>query len=275
MPKKKMTEQMAIEAIRDTFADRYFLAHPKVLNCVPDAMTLTLEYFRISGFEIKTTRTDWLSELRSKKNGAARDVCNYWSIIGEADVVFQSDLPNNWGLYRVVSGRLACEVEPTDMTPGRMLDRDLVSRLLHCVAYQIPETEQIRRIRDKAYGEAFQILYGMKTLRNMGADRLQALVRIFETRKHVHMINTLSRVKTQVEVLLSGINECLSSIPKEKDWESGNDFSPEAIEFGEKLKTELMSDRAHGEYFRNNPDILKLAVENRMKAFMGLGIPGL
>lgn len=58
--------------------------------------------FKVVGFEIKASRSDWLSE---KNEGAKADyfvtACDEWYVVAWAGVVKESELPDGWGLLEL------------------------------------------------------------------------------------------------------------------------------------------------------------------------------
>lgn len=66
------------------------------MNCYPS------RGLEICGFEIKVSRGDWLSELRSPaKSEPVQSYCDRWWIVAPADVVRVDELPVTWGMYEV------------------------------------------------------------------------------------------------------------------------------------------------------------------------------
>jgi hypothetical protein len=67
-----------------------------------DAMVLSLWPSRgleLYGFEIKVSRSDWLSELKNpKKAEELSQYCDYWYIVAPSDIVEIGELPATWGL---------------------------------------------------------------------------------------------------------------------------------------------------------------------------------
>src|SRR4051812_4949848 len=68
-----------------------------------DAVAMSLYPSRglhLYGFEVKTSRADWLSELKSPRK--AEDIacfCDFWYlVIGSNDIVKVGELPETWGL---------------------------------------------------------------------------------------------------------------------------------------------------------------------------------
>lgn len=54
----------------------------------------------LHGFEVKCTRSDWLTELKQpEKSAPFRDVCDrWWLVIADAAMVKPGELPDGWGL---------------------------------------------------------------------------------------------------------------------------------------------------------------------------------
>ena len=53
----------------------------------------------IHGFEVKVSRSDWLTELRDPdKSEAFRPYMNYWWLVAADKTIVRDDLPQGWGL---------------------------------------------------------------------------------------------------------------------------------------------------------------------------------
>lgn len=266
----RLKESDALAALKNTFRDRYVLFHPRLEGCIPDAMTLKMGgFFELSGFEVKSSRTNWLSELRLKKNARAHRVCDYWSIIAPSDAVYPTDLRDGWGLYRVVTDRLVCEVSPKLLTSPGPVDRELVSRLLSAVVQDIPETDTILKVRDAAYTEAFRLLFENSAMMEMGVEKMKKFIKLLEDRAQVRAVFGLHGIRNQVVGLLAKLDQYIPTVKVESDWETGGEFSPAALRYGEDCKNQLLNDRSTSVYFKNNHDALEKIVRNKMASFMG------
>lgn len=82
----------------------------------------------VHGFEIKVSRSDWLSEHRTqgKKSAPWRSYCNYWWIVvPRRDIVKPEELPAGWGLL-VGTKRLSTHVHPVRNSEAEKLPTDLM-----------------------------------------------------------------------------------------------------------------------------------------------------
>lgn len=61
--------------------------------------------YKIHGYEIKVSRTDWQRELKEpKKADAVGDFCDAWFLIAPPDIVNEVEVPETWG-WLVPSGK--------------------------------------------------------------------------------------------------------------------------------------------------------------------------
>lgn len=81
----------------------------------------------IDGFEVKVSRSDWLTELKDpSKAEAFRPYCDYWWLAVPDAAIVRDDLPDGWGLLvvgrdgklrqRVAAPRLTRQPMPWGMT---------------------------------------------------------------------------------------------------------------------------------------------------------------
>lgn len=78
--------------------------------------------YEIVGFEIKVSRSDWLSELKQmSKSNEIMSYCDKWYlVIPDAKIVQDGELPKNWGLLVLKEGSLVQKVRPTPQKPEPM-----------------------------------------------------------------------------------------------------------------------------------------------------------
>lgn len=74
----------------------------------------------LHGFEIKTSRSDWLRELKNpaKAEVFATLVDYWWLAVADANVVAAGELPEGWGLLVAKGGRLVCLQDAAPLHPG-------------------------------------------------------------------------------------------------------------------------------------------------------------
>lgn len=84
--------------------------------------------FAVHGFELKSSRSDWLRELKSpRKAEIAVMSCDYfWIVVSDKDIVQPGELPHGWGLLTPSGGglRVSTAAHRNDdhaMTPALMV----------------------------------------------------------------------------------------------------------------------------------------------------------
>ena len=82
----------------------------------------------VHGFEIKATRSDWLTEHRTggAKSLTWRERCHYWWLVAPTvDVIRPEEVPPGWGLM-VGTTRLRAVVKPERVEPTQPIDAPLM-----------------------------------------------------------------------------------------------------------------------------------------------------
>ncbi|OGG65157.1 hypothetical protein A2Z56_02600 [Candidatus Kaiserbacteria bacterium RIFCSPHIGHO2_12_45_16] len=87
-------------------------------NRIADAMAFNMfgsTGYEILGFEIKVSRSDWLSELKHmSKSNELMEYCDKWFlVVSDPDIVKEGELPKNWGLLVLKGDKLVMKVRPT------------------------------------------------------------------------------------------------------------------------------------------------------------------
>ena len=80
----------------------------------------------VHGFEVKVTRSDWLSELRAPEKAAAvAPFCHRWWIVAPSGIVKKGELPAGWGLITAKNKRMRYAVQAAlreaELMPPTML----------------------------------------------------------------------------------------------------------------------------------------------------------
>lgn len=204
-----------------------------------DAMALSLWPSRgieLYGFEVKISRGDWLREL---KNPAKADkiavLCHRWWIVAAPGCVQASELPPNWGLIELRSGKLWDVVQATAIAP-KALDWGFLAALLRRVGdANVPrsavdaqiakaleergarvEVEVERRMRRhddlvKAVAE-FERASGIKICQWTAGDQGRA-VKLLAS---LNLGSRLNRQREALSVLLKQLDETLAELPPEE-----------------------------------------------------------
>jgi hypothetical protein len=120
----KWTERMMLDLLRNRYmvnsgnGPRYVLAEHVRNYCgfagyrtttplrTADALAVDLwpsSGNAIHGFEVKVSRSDWLTELKDpEKAEAFRPYCDHWWLVVPDATIVRDDLPAGWGLLAVV-----------------------------------------------------------------------------------------------------------------------------------------------------------------------------
>lgn len=84
-------------------------------NRIADAMAFNMygsTGYEVIGFEIKVSRSDFLSELKDmSKSNELMSYCDKWFlVVSDAEIVKDGELPKNWGLLVLKDGKLVQKV---------------------------------------------------------------------------------------------------------------------------------------------------------------------
>lgn len=83
------------------------------------------------GFEVKTARGDWLSELKNPaKAEEIHKYCDRWFIVGPDDVIKKDEVPKQWGFMRVKNDKVRA-VKAAPLNPNVVkLDRGFIAMIM-------------------------------------------------------------------------------------------------------------------------------------------------
>lgn len=108
--------------------------------------------FEINGFEIKISRSDWLSEL--KKAAKAEEIYQYcdkfWLVVADKSIVQLEELPKGWGLLVPQVGGLRVVVQ-AQTNPNKILSMGFVCSLLRSVSKGMVLESTIRHQLSEEY----------------------------------------------------------------------------------------------------------------------------
>ncbi|WP_175712183.1 hypothetical protein [Burkholderia ambifaria] len=99
-----------------------------------DAVTVNLWPSRglaIHGFEIKVSRSDWLTELKNPaKSAAVQRYCDHWWIVAPAGVIKDGELPATWGHYEAKPGGALREVVAAPKLESEPVTREFAAAMM-------------------------------------------------------------------------------------------------------------------------------------------------
>lgn len=159
-----------------------------------DAIAMNLwpsKGLELHGFEIKTSRSDYLNEIRDPdKADTFKRYMDRWWLVGSSKAIVKKDLPAGWGFMWPRNGKLVTSVGAPKLEPLPLPREMLAALLRRAVA---PMEEQQRAIRNAAYREGLE--RGKKS-RGDGRDfawqsfqRLKRAIDDFEQRSGIRIKN--------------------------------------------------------------------------------------
>jgi hypothetical protein len=162
---------LSCEQLYDRLHIRYdgnaFAVFPEVRNSTgyaasrsADAIIMALwpsAGFRITGVEIKATRSDWLRELKNpKKAQEMMKFCDEWLILANHDVVDLAvdAFPEQWGLILPNGAGIKLVKDPQVNADRQPMPRAFVAALLRRASEFALSKKQTKAIREEAAREA-------------------------------------------------------------------------------------------------------------------------
>jgi len=177
-----------------------------------DAVAMSLWPSRgleLYGFEVKSSRSDWLRELKDpRKAEAIAKHCSRWYAVANAGVVLAGELPPTWGLIEPHAGglRVCVEAPRTEAAaPTWKLFAALARRLTEGIANMVPRST-IQGELDAA--RAAGIEFGKQKAKWLAEDlsRLQQSVASFEERSGLEITKYNGTQLGDRVRLVSGLN---------------------------------------------------------------------
>lgn len=166
---RKHTESTMIELLREKYtkiragtdADRYVrVEKPRKVRVYSGGYTYTGDATRIAdylvvdtygtteiiGFEVKISRSDWLTELKDpSKSEEWRAHCHRWYLVVPDATIVRDDLPEGWGLMTIdKNGKLRVRVKSVVNPEPEPLDSLSQAQLYRSVAKTARREERSR-----------------------------------------------------------------------------------------------------------------------------------
>lgn len=161
-----------------------------------DAISFALwpsDGYRITGYEIKASRSDWLRELKDpKKSHDMITHCDAWMIVANRGVVDRDkdEIPEAWGLMEPAADglRVVRQYKPLrDLTARGPVSRDFLASLLRRAAETALTSEQAKIIRKEASAEAARMAKADLGYLREKFDKLKQQVDDFERESGVEI----------------------------------------------------------------------------------------
>jgi hypothetical protein len=162
--------------------------------------------YEILGFEIKVSRSDWLSELKDMgKSNELMSYCDKWYlVVSDASIVKEGELPKNWGLLVLSNGELKQKVRPTPQVPVKMplefvasllrRNNDEMDRLKYKYVLKESIKDEIERARKSGYedGRGYN---GKRTEEEL--ERVRGVLQAFEESSGIDLSRWISTAKAK------------------------------------------------------------------------------
>lgn len=102
----------------------------------------------LHGFEIKTSKSDFKSELANpEKSAPVQQYCDHWWIVAPAHAVDESLLPSTWGWLRVDGAKLV-QVKAAPYLEAKPVTREFMAALVRR-ANEVDASEVNKMVHDK------------------------------------------------------------------------------------------------------------------------------
>lgn len=167
----------------------------------------------IEGFEIKVSRSDWLSELKDpSKSSAIQRYCHRWWIVaGSRKIIKPEEIPKSWGLL-IPRGNDMLEAKvPAPLLTPKKISRKFCAAVMRRAAEGHQRT--LRNIKDELYKEAKDKAEEIAVLiakREIDEELIEAKMEISrrdgEIRRLKHRLNQYEKIESAAGVKLSQIN---------------------------------------------------------------------
>ncbi len=110
--------------------------------------------FRITGYEFKVSRSDWLSEMKQpEKSQAISQYCDHWYLVAPAGVLGIDELPKGWGYIQATKKSLRTKIQAPQRDAIEM-DRVFAASLMRNVINKYGDQKLLGKIWERARKEA-------------------------------------------------------------------------------------------------------------------------
>ena len=216
-----------LEAIRRRYAAPGWAVFEEIPNTTgfeadrrADALALGIwpsHGYVLHGFEIKSSRADWLQELQDPEKGDAfLRYCDHWWLIAEPKVAIESEIPTSWGWMEVTKTGVRIRKDAPRLTP-EPTPRSLMASMLRSVE----KTMVPKSMLDKAYTEMqtdFNRKNNVEAYQRKAAvaeerlESLQATVKQFELQTGIRIDSYQPEVSIRQARILLDADQAMSTM---------------------------------------------------------------
>lgn len=131
----------------------------------------------ISGFEIKVSRSDWLSEIQKpQKAEAFTRYCHRWYVVAPKGVVKTDEMPASWGLMHPTKAGLriasAADLTEPEPIPTSMLAA-MLRRAMYCNRSAADQSRAVNRSYDEGYRAGIEQAKSESSARRRSTARME------------------------------------------------------------------------------------------------------
>ena len=149
---KKHTDRSVPTLLRDKYSGQAWAFISQVPNATGMAHSRTCDGLAMSlwpskglhlhGFEVKVSRSDWLSEIQDlSKSFAFSRYCHYWWIVAPKGIVKLEELPEQWGLQEVTASDNIRVKKPASLLTPELVGPEFLAGLFRSVHRAGTESE--------------------------------------------------------------------------------------------------------------------------------------
>lgn len=233
------TQAEILELARAQFEpSHHWIEKPEFLRGEGQALAVCfLDKMTTTGIEVRRDRKAWLADLRVHNQPVTRVFTDYWYIAAPEGVVQKKELYSGAGLFLVKKGVLVREemaAETTATSPT--MDRNLAASIIRAVVQDLPKSPSTKKAFEKGYQEAARDLTGSKHWRELGPEKLAAFYRALESGLHRKVALELKMGLDQAKDHAQRLEERVKALEGIPDWQTGTEWSPAAVAYGEKVR---------------------------------------
>lgn len=261
------TQADVMELVRAQFEpSHHWIAKPEHLKGEADALAVCfLDKMTTTAIEVRRDRKTWLADLKVHNQPMTRAYVDYWYIVAPEGVVLPKEIYHGAGLFLVKKGVLVREQLPAESTAtSPTMDRNLAASIIRAVVQNLPKTPSTKKAYEKGYQEAARDLTGSKHWKELGPERLAAFFRALDSGLHRKVALELKLTLDQAKEHAQRIEERVKGLEGVSDWRTGTEWSPAAVEYGEKVRAHLQE---QGTFTNLSPEEIEKLIDRHRATF--------
>lgn len=162
----------------------------------------------LHGFEIKVSRSDWLSELKNpEKSAAIQQYCDRWWIITPAGIIKPGEMPPTWGQYEVSDKGQIRQIIAAPKLEAKDINRNFIAALLRR-AGEVDQSEVFSMVNKRVEEET-------KRIQKHADNEVERLTKKYqELRKKITEINEATGLDLTKYTPTAEVAACINLVKK-------------------------------------------------------------